>query len=404
LKSIVLIESAPQIITLTAVEAEQLRSIGRRLKSEKGWWGHQSDTEEETDRSAIWVQQAAATAYSVTVSNAVGAIALGDLQLFVHPKIPLHHLLYLLDRSEQSPRSSDERGSVGGEDAFHVVVARWFLNACEKLLRLGLDRDYEQARGDLAFARGRIVAVPTARSILAGRPVIRCEFDNFSEDMGLNRVLRAAARHVLASPLLPGDLRRRGRWIYEQLDGCGELRHDDRSVKPDFRRHHYSDSYQLALIILSSGGILPSPGLCPAWTFLFRTPDAVEQGVRGILHDSLTPHWHVEKKGKRLFGNRNRTLAPDLVFNSGDAVGDVKYKLTMTGDIDRPHLNQVTTFATGFDARKAAVIAFGPHAMGEQVQVGEVVVEGLNWNTDEPNPDDAAIRLVQTVATWLAEP
>ena len=156
---------------------------------------------------------------------------------------------------------------------------------------------------------------------------------------------------------------------------------------PDFRRHHYRDSHQLALIILSSGGILPSAGPRPAWTFLFRTPDAVEEGVRGILCDRLLPNWQVDNRGRKLLGNRNRTLTPDLVFNNGDAVGDVKYKMNKSGDIDRPHLNQVTTFATGFNATKAAVIAFGPPVTSEQVQVGQVVVNALNWNTEEPSPD-----------------
>jgi hypothetical protein len=43
------------------------------------------------------------------------------------------------------------------------------------------------------------------------------------------------------------------------------------------------------------------------------------------------------------------------------------------------NLNQVTTFATGYHAKKATVIAFGPCEAGEEVHVGPVQVNGFNW-------------------------
>ena len=47
---------------------------------------------------------------------------------------------------------------------------RWLIEASEQLLRRGLNRDYQLTTANLAFARGKIHALPTARSILAGDP------------------------------------------------------------------------------------------------------------------------------------------------------------------------------------------------------------------------------------------
>jgi hypothetical protein len=60
----------------------------------------------------------------------------------------------------------------------------------------------------------------------------------------------------------------------------------------------------------------------------------------------------------------------------------------------------VTTFATGYHARRATVIAFGPCEKGEEV-VGSVQVNGFNWNCDGATPEQAATRLGEKVGSWL---
>jgi hypothetical protein len=107
---------------------------------------------------------------------------------------------------------------------------------------------------------------------------------------------------------------------------------------------------------------------------------------------------------KPLLGDRNRSLHPDLVFGDNDAVRDVKYRLASTGEIRRNELNQVTTFATGYHATKATILAFGPHETGEEVRVGPVQVNGFNWNTQEPTPEQAAARIADRIAAWLTAP
>jgi hypothetical protein len=122
---------------------------------------------------------------------------------------------------------------------------------------------------------------------------------------------------------------------------------------------------------------------------------------RELLNAQLEPAIRVRKKRRTLPGSRNRIVNPDLVFNDGIGVGDVKYRIS-TGDIGRSHLNQVTTFATAYHSTAALIVAFGTTEVGEHVEVGTVSIDALNWNTNEPDPSTAAAVLAGRVDTWLA--
>lgn len=395
-----LVESRTFTLRLTDSQADELRRIGRALASQKQWWGAIKDAD-TPDRSVVRCERISDDRHTVRVSDAIGAIGLGDLQLIVEPKIPLRHVLYLLVESNQFPRSLYERSSLGGDNNFFSLVAQWFVHTCEVLLRHGLVSDYGRVKADLPCARGRIQTVKTAQSIAAGRPSIRCQFDQFGEDTSLNRVLKAAAVRLLGMPGSPVGLRARCRRILYRLSDIGDLRTGDLVVTPDALSRRYRDAYPLALAIIASTGLDIEAGDKSTWTFLFRTPEAVEEGLRNSLRTHLEPAWKVQKTAKILLGDRNRSLNPDLVFGDNAAVGDVKYQLNPDGEIKRGHLYQVTTFATGYHAKKATVIAFGACETGEELHVGSVQVNGFNWNFDDATPEQAAKRLADTIRSWL---
>src|SRR5689334_999380 len=97
-------ESQPKVLTLSSAEARGLADVGARLASQKEWWGADGDAEATQGRTIIRVQPVGPEQWSVRVSDAVGVIALGDLQIVVAPKIPANHLLHLLARGGELPR------------------------------------------------------------------------------------------------------------------------------------------------------------------------------------------------------------------------------------------------------------------------------------------------------------
>jgi hypothetical protein len=129
----------------------------------------------------------------------------------------------------------------------------------------------------------------------------------------------------------------------------------------------------------------------------------VETGIRQLLSESLTSTCTVTKQGLRLPGS-TKTLNPDLVFDSGFATGDVKYKV-VTSDWDNGDLYQAVAFATGHRTSHALIVAFSERgATPQHLQVGDVTVTRVCWDTRADTPPHAAAALVSdAVRHWFEE-
>ena len=112
-------------------------------------------------------------------------------------------------------------------------------------------------------------------------------------------------------------------------------------------------AWMLARRVLRSAGRSLMGGGELMWTFLIRTPELIEDGVRSVLQEALGTSV-VMKKRQPLAGSE-LTFNPDLRFFGNRAVGDVKYKLR-AGDWNRADLYQVLSFAAGLRCFHAAIV------------------------------------------------
>lgn len=94
-------DSEPIDLSPPAVDA--LTRMGRRLASQKTWWGD-NDEGSGKEATAIKCIPAPGGQWRVRIDNAVGVVSVGDVQIAVQPKIPLAHLLYLFSVSGAIPR------------------------------------------------------------------------------------------------------------------------------------------------------------------------------------------------------------------------------------------------------------------------------------------------------------
>ncbi|MDE2715562.1 MAG: hypothetical protein OXI33_00915 [Chloroflexota bacterium] len=340
--------------------------------------------------------------YFVRVRDAIGVIGLADLQIAVRPKIPLRHFLFLIKHSARLPRNAENDAELEPDKHFFLLVARWFVSACEDTLRKELARDYQHTTADLAVARGRVHTLTTTRALLAGRPKIRCSFDSFGNDTPLNRLLNHALRAVQRNSEFPDEIRRRAQQAQARFDDVGEYRPSDLYAQCDTRTKHYQHAAALARLVLIGRGTSILHGGSPGNTFLFYTPEAIEDGIRHLLRTALAPDWDVKKKGRRLPGAKRRTLNPDLVFNENKAIGDIKYRVS-SGSIERRHMNQITTFATGYKATRGLLVEFGSPEQRDHVRVGDIRIDTVNWNIDHLDPAQSAEDLITDVRNWLSE-
>jgi 5-methylcytosine-specific restriction endonuclease McrBC regulatory subunit McrC len=250
--------------------------------------------------------------------------------------------------------------------------------------------------------RGHVVPLSTATAFYQGRIAIDCQYEEFDVDNPLNRLLLAALRAVTANTQLDRELRRRARRLRDRFDAVGSLKPDDLQAVVDLRTRYYKDAIALARHVLSRSGLSVHEGGAVAWSFLFPTPRPIEAGVRQLLSDELSERWYVSTDTRRLWPSRLR-LHPDLVFDDGYAVADIKYKLA-SGRWLRPDLYQVATYAAGYKTRRSAIIAFGraSDAPPSPLHVGDVMVQHFLWDINALTPDAAADHLRDEVTDWLA--
>lgn len=385
------VESRTTPLPLTVTQAAVLRDLGRRLARGVSDEGEASLVECTTVDGSTW---------NVRVANAVGVVALPGAQVVVHPKIPLPHLLALLSRAGSLPRVDRSPSSLALAPHLWELVARWYVDALSSLLRSGLASSYHEHRAELATVRGRLVPGSTTMRLLQGRVSLDCEYDEFSVDTPLNRLLLAAARHVGQSALLSADVRRVARRSAAQMEGVGQLRRNDLHAEPERATGRYRVAVDFAKSVLAGVGVDLAAGGARGTVFLLPTPLAVEAGLRSIVQDALAGLMDV-RAGRRALPGTSLTLNPDLQFGAM-AVGDVKYKV-WEGEWLRSDLYQLVAFATGFGVEHVLHLGFGAEAPAP-LQVGGVRVHAVQWPVHEHLDAQQAEGVVrERLRAWWAE-
>jgi 5-methylcytosine-specific restriction enzyme subunit McrC len=392
-----LVENHPsRPLDLDPAEVANLDRLGRALASDKRWWG--ATTDEEPTRSAIELKQSP-TGATLTIRNAVGVIGTGRRTIVVEPKIPIPHLLYLAQRGGLAARTDVPHTNVEATRDVWSIVAEWFCAAVRRLVRHDLIKDYRVTVNELPLVRGRIHLLATSRRFTAGRLAITCEYTEFDQDTPLNRILKSATHYILTSTSLADDLRRNARRLTPIFEPVGELQRGDLDATIDRRTAHYRDAIDLGRLILVNRDLDIRGGDRSGHTALIRTPELVENGIRAILEHELRTHISVTKRGLTLRPT-TLTLTPDLVFDAGQAVGDVKYQIVGEYWV-RNHLYQATTFATGYKCQNALVIGFGTSRPPPKVEVGAVRLSVVLWPTHNGvPPDEAAATMSAAVWDW----
>lgn len=395
-------ESQPAVLELSELEAAMLSALGRELASTRSWWGGTGDAPE---RSVIGVERLSADRYRVTFRDVIGAVRLGHRQLHVGPKIPLRHFIYLAGKSSLVPRLSASSVRVESSDAFMEVLVRWTLDAAEELLRLGLRKDYKNFVDELPEVRGRPLSCETALNALRGRAVAVCEFEELSDDAPLNRIVRSACERIARLGVISDESRRRARMVAYRMDDVGPAQPGDLRTRVDRLSRSYSRAVPLALLVLAGCGISTNLGNSTGTTFLIRTPELVEDGLRSLLSASL-PHIGITKR-RLMLGESGLSVNPDLVFGSGLGVGDVKYRY-LGPDWNRTDFNQLIAFAAAFRCNRALLLGFVRDASASRPRsapVGSVMASAFGWNASATvAPEESAALLAAHVRQWLALP
>ena len=312
--------------------------------------------------------------YRLNPGNTVGAIQLNEMRFELRPKLEVRRLMFLLGYA-MNPDHWRTQGFDFEEDQdlFEAIVPG-FAFQVEEALRRGVQHAYRAEEAALQTVRGRIRFNDHLRSRFGLIPPIECQFDEFTDDIEVNRLLKAAIARLGAIRLRSEGSRHRLRTLWPHFANVSLVAYEPRNVpevRYDRRTVHLRGAVELARRILSTRSIDSRSGDVTGAAFLLNLASVFEDFVVISLRESLGASEHSfpqQARGKSLYLDEGAKLRlkPDLSWWNAEQcrfVGDVKYKKTRgIAGAAHPDVYQLLAYATATARRRGLLV----YAVGEE--------------------------------------
>jgi 5-methylcytosine-specific restriction enzyme subunit McrC len=291
----------------------------------------------------LLIQPASPGRYSVQARSTVGSVRTARLRILIKPKLEIDRVFHLLatTRRIRFLRSATELSEHDDLTDGFVAV---FLNMVQQRLRRGLLKGYRVAEESLHGIRGRIRMADQLRRRFALPLPVEIAYDDYTEDIPENRLLKAALRRLALLRPESESLRARiaeGLAAMAVVSDFGYRRND----LPVFRYTRLSEPYrpvlELSALILQNSAVELREGKRELSAFLFDMNKVFEDFVFESLRRRLTDRFGPLDRfvqGKALGLDEQGALRPepDLGWLRGRRylfVGDAKYKRTVEGEL-----------------------------------------------------------------------
>ena len=368
--------------------------------------------------------------YTLRPGSTVGALEIEGLSLHIRPKVCIRRLLYLASYAAGDVELRDESflfervEDVTLADAWALALGRAAADAFAR----GLWRDYRVEEEALHTVRGRIMVAEQIRRRFDMPLPVEVRYDEYTEDILANRLIKAAARLLRGMRLNDPRAREGLRHIDATLENVTPVRyppHDVPKVKFTRLNDHYKEAVAIARLILrhwfhtahraeGEDGVRV-PGFLMDMNVVFQ--QFVTRKLREVMgvsehtlrSDDGRPSCTLTKEGR--FG-----LKPDFSWwENGDCtfVGDAKYKRIDDRAVPNADIYQALAYATAFNL-PGALLAYAKgeaepasyhvcHA-GKRIEVVAVDLTGAIADIDESIKDLAkSIRCLRNEGRRLRE-
>jgi len=319
--------------------------------------------------------------YELEAGSVVGTVILPSLRLLIRPKVDIRNVLFLLGYGTELATWAMERFPYEQEPDLLAAVARIFESEVSRAARQGLVRGYQARRETLTTLRGRIDMAGQFR-LRQGRPFpLECSFEEYTEDIALNRVVKAALRRLRSFPDLDHEVVRGLRFRHRLFDEVAEVAYAPGAV-PDIGytrlNEHWKPAGELARIILNQRSLRDETGGTMSIAFTVDMNELFERFVERIVDKEA------RKAGLLLEPQAPRRLStdvpirPDLVLQSSGsdlAVGDAKYKVPGAGRPPNEDLYQLLAYCVALGLKRGLLVYTGELDERYRVERAGVVLE-----------------------------
>ena len=315
----------------------------------------------------------------LTPGAVIGAFRLGERSIVITPKIPMPRVMFLLGYALDPRvfRSSDP--SLNADDDLMTVMAPVFLRWANHAIGRGLLQGYQTVSESAMTVRGRILFDAQIRRRGSLPLPIEVTYDDFTEDITENQLLRAAVDILRHLRLRSEHYRRQLRALDAQLQTVSLRNFGQDIPDPSITRlnRRYAPALALARLILRHASINVEIGQLRCSSLLFDMNRLFEDFVTLALREALQLDERSFPQNARHHQLRLDTaekvvLKPDLSWWAKGRpvfVGDVKYKRIAVEGIQHADLYQLLAYTVAADLPGGLLI----YAVGEADEVTHTV-------------------------------
>jgi len=292
---------------------------------------------------------------SLRPNSIIGAVEVGDLSVLIEPKIGIPQVLslacYAIGRVEFQPEDFDYRDEYALPDALAIALASHARRAFSR----GLLHGYRTEEEALYTVRGRIRFDEQLRRRFGIPLPVEVRYDEFTDDILPNRLVKAAAYRLGRTRLRSARARRELGWLAAMLEEVSLVEFSPNNapaVRYDRLNEHYRGVVELSRLILRHGAFESARGTVRASGFLMDMNVVFQEFVTVALREALglSPAVFGEGSIESLDKGGRIHLRPDLTWWEGGRscvfVGDAKYKKITHASIPNADLYQLLAYAT----------------------------------------------------------
>lgn len=349
--------------------------------------------------------------YDLTASSVIGAVHLPDLAIAIRPKIPIDRVLFMISYALDPKGWQSQNVFHFAESSLVEAVVPGFVFHIRRAFQRGILQGYRIEETALTTIRGRLRFDDQIRKRFGVFPPAEVRYDEFTEDIELNRLIKAAIVSLGKMRIRSDHARRSLRAFDSLLSTVSLMRYDQQRLPNiDFNRlnEHYRPAINLARLILRSMAFELAHGHVCATSFLIDMNHVFEDFVVVALRETLGLSARTFPQGAAgrylCLDKADRIrLEPDISWweDKCTFVGDVKYKL-LAGN-KNADLYQLLAYVTATDLQRGLLI----YAAGENEPVAHQVVNVgkiLELATlDLRGTPEMILRQIQQLATHVRQ-
>ena len=338
--------------------------------------------------------------YVLRPSSYVGAVNIGDLAIVIRPKIPIDRVMFLIAYSMDPKHWRRNAVELARDDGILEAIIFAFTHHTRQAIHRGLLRGYRWEEDALNTVRGRIRFGDQIQRRFDIPLPVEVAFDEFTEDIEKNRLLRTAIDRLGHTFIRSAAARQEVRRLRPSFTGVG-IGSYRRGTLPEVRYtrldEHYRPAVELARLILENSSLELQGGKIAGAAFLLDMNKVFERFLYVALGEALglpDGQWRHEA-GLTLDEGGHVGMKPDFSWwpsggTDGNGsrplfVGDAKYKRTDGEGFEHADIYQMLAYCTAADLPSGMLVyaagegELGTHKVkyaGKTIEVTSLDLEG----------------------------